>query len=375
MSYFAGGYTANVLMPWQSATFRARWLVTAALALRTSLLVATIATLASLATAASEARALATRSLATLSASGDSSKQQRALTVSLIAPRGAERTREDWAPMLDDLSRALKRPVELRVGNTQREVIADLLEQRADIAWLGNAPALEVVEAGAAAVFAAMVRLDGGTGYRSVIVTHKDSGIANLTDLLDPARKLTFASGDPKSTSGYVVPNYYVFARNKVQPERLFAKIVVGNHAENALRVARKEVDAGVCNDSELLAFKSRYPEELAKLKVIWQSVEIPESPMVWRVGLDDATKVAVRKFFTRYGATPIEQAKLVAINNLKRFRASSNRQLLLIADIEMFNARTQIDRDLALTLGERGIKHQEIVKRAVRLETALRMQ
>lgn len=315
------------------------------------------------------------RSAVKVNASADAGKPVRPLTVSLIAPRGAERTRQDWTPLLDDLSRALKRPVELRVGTTQRDVVADLLEQRADVAWLGNAPALEVVEAGAAEVFAAMVRLDGGTGYRSVIVTRKDSGIATLAELLDPARKLTFASGDPKSTSGYVVPNYYVFARNKVEPERLFAKVMTGNHAENALRVANKVADAGVTNDSELLAFKGRYPAEFAQLKVIWQSVEIPESPMVWRVQLDAATKLAVRNFFTRYGATASEQEKLVAINNLKRFRASSNVQLLLIADIEMFNARTQIDRNTALTLDERGVKHQEIVKRAVRLETALRIR
>lgn len=161
----------------------------------------------------------------------------------------------------------------------------------------------------------------------------------------------------------------------KVEPERLFAKIVVGNHAENALRVARREVVAGICNDSELLAFKARYPAEFVQLRVIWQSVEIPESPMVWRAGLDQATKLAVRNFFTKYGTTASEREKLVAINNLKRFRASSNVQLLLIADIEMFNARTQIDRNAALTLDERGAKHQEIVKRAVRLETALRIQ
>jgi hypothetical protein len=67
--------------------------------------------------------------------------------------------------------------------------------------------------------------------------------------------------------------------------------------------------------------------------------------------------------------------AQLVAINNLERFRASSNRQLLIIADIEMFNAPTQIDRDPVLSLNERGVKHQEIVKRAVRLETTLRTQ
>lgn len=296
------------------------------------------------------------------------------ITISLISPRGVERTREDWAPFLDDLSRNLKMPVTLRVGQTQKEVAADMIEHRADIAWLGNSPALEVVEAGAGEVFAAMVRIDGSTGYRSVIITHAKSTLTSVNDLLDASRQLTFAAGDPKSTSGYVVPNYYVFARNKVQPEQVFKKIIPGNHQENALRVARGEANAGTCNDSELAVIRQRYPLDAANLRILWQSNEIPESPMLWQRTMNSILKAKLQRFFTDYGATsPQEQANLKRINGLKRFRASSNRQLLAIADIEMFNARTLIDRDQRLSLDERGARHQEVVKRAVRLETALR--
>ena len=296
------------------------------------------------------------------------------ITISLISPRGVERTREDWTPFLDDLSRSLKMPITLRVGQTQKEVAADMIEHRADIAWLGNSPALEVVEAGAGEVFAAMVRIDGSTGYRSVIITHAKSTLTSVNDLLDASRQLTFAAGDPKSTSGYVVPNYYVFARNKTQPEHVFRKIIPGNHQENALRVARGEADAGTCNDSELAVIRQRYPLEAANLRILWQSNEIPESPMLWQRTMNATLKAKLQRFFTEYGATsPQEQTNLKRINGLKRFRASSNRQLLAIADIEMFNARTQIDRDLKLSLDERGARHQDVVKRAVRLETALR--
>lgn len=300
--------------------------------------------------------------------------QAQSLTVSLIAPRGVERTREDWTPFLDDLSRALKMPVKLRIGQNQKEVAADMIDRRADIAWLGNSPALEVVEAGGAEVFASMVRIDGSTGYRSVIITQAKSPVRTVADLLDKSRQLTFAAGDPKSTSGYVVPNYYVFARNKAQPEQVFRKIITGNHQENALRVARGEADAGTCNDSELAVFRQRYPAESANLRVLWESVEIPESPMLWQRALDPQLQAKLRRFFTEYGAhSAAEQENLKRINGLKRFRASSNRQLLAIADIEMFNARTLVDGNQKLTLDERGALHQEIVKRAVRLETALR--
>ena len=297
------------------------------------------------------------------------------LTVSLISPRGVEQTKADWSLFVDDLARKLKMPITMRVGKNQRDVAADILEGRADIAWLGNSPALEVVELGVAEVFAAMVRSDGTSGYRSVIVVKKDSPILTLEDLLDARKSRSFAMGDPSSTSGYVVPNYYAFARNKVRPETIFHKVLTGNHLQNALSVASGEVDAGTCNDSELQSLKARNFTQYEKLRVLWQSVEIPESPMVWRKTLDPQLKLRIGQFFTSYGSNAAQQEVLKKINGLKRFRASSNRQLLLIADIEMFNARTQIDRNASLTVDERGIRHQDVVRRAVRLETALRMQ
>lgn len=308
--------------------------------------------------------------------SAANSAEKRALTLSLISPRGVEQTREDWSGFVADMELKLKRPIVLRIGKNQAEVVADMVEQRADIAWLGNAPALEIVESGKGEVFASMVRTDGGTGYRSVIITRKDSPIKSLAELLDPARQITFGIGDTKSTSGYVIPNYYIFARNNVAPEKVFKKLLTGNHQENALRAAKGEVDAAVCNDAELVAVATRFPVEAAQLRVIWKSVEIPESPVMWQRTLDSATKTSVRKFFIEYGnGGPNEAANLQRMNGLSRFRISSNRQLLAIADIEMFNARTRIDADVGLSPTERSRKNQDVVARAVRLESALRMK
>ena len=95
---------------------------------------------------------------------------------------------------------------------------------------------------------------------------------------------------------------------------------------------------------------------------------------MLWKRSLDPKLKLKVRKFFTAYGAkNATELENLKRLNGLKRFRESSNRQLITIADIEMFNARTQIDRDKTLTIDQRAAKHRQVVERAVRLETALR--
>jgi phosphonate transport system substrate-binding protein len=308
-------------------------------------------------------------------AAGKARSSAKEITVSIIAPRGVDRARNDWTPLIDDMALALKAKVNLRVGANAKEVVDDMTSGRAQIAWVGNKPALEIVESRAGDVFASMVRENGSTGYRSVIIVRNDSSVKTVADLLDPLRKLAFGAGDPKSTSGYVIPNYYVFARNKVRPEDVFAKILVGNHQENAQRVASGDVHAATCNDSELDTFRQKNPTDAAKLRVLWKSNEIPESPLMWSKSLDNATKQRVRSFFVEYGKNESEREKLKTINNLKRFRASGNRQLLAIADIEMFSARTSIDRDTTLNDEQRAAAHVAVLKRASLLETALRVK
>ena len=47
--------------------------------------------------------------------------------------------------------------IESRTYTTQGELVKDYLNGQLDLAWLGNAPALEIVESGKASVFASMV--------------------------------------------------------------------------------------------------------------------------------------------------------------------------------------------------------------------------
>lgn len=87
---------------------------------------------------------------------------------------------------------------------------------KVDIAWYGNLSAMEAVDRANGQVFAQTVAADGSPGYWSVLIVNKDSPINNLNDLLAKRKDLTFGNGDPNSTSGFLVPGYYVFAKNNI---------------------------------------------------------------------------------------------------------------------------------------------------------------
>ena len=118
------------------------------------------------------------------------------------------------------------------------------------------------------------------------------------------------------------------------------------------------------------------YNPDLAKqLRVVWQSGDIPESPLVYRADLPLPLKTRLQSFVVNYGARLAdEKESLRKMNNLTGFRKSSNAQLVNIADVEMFNARQRIINDTKITPEERVAKVDEVIRRGTRLELMLKL-
>ncbi len=296
------------------------------------------------------------------------------LTFGLITPRNADLMLKNWNPFLDRMGTTVGLPVERLTYATQGDLVRDFLEGRLDLAWLGNAPALEIVETGRAAVFAAMV-VQGKTAYRSVLITHRDSPLRTLEDVHRSARQLTFGDGDVKSTSGHVVPKYFAFVKRGINdPEKQFRELRRASHEGNLLAAARREVDVATNNTSELDNFRSTRPEDAALVRVLWESPDIPESPMIWRNDLPAALQRKVGHFVWTFGARDDEEKGILwNINKLTAFRKSSNRQLVTIADVEMFNARQRIMNDPKLGADERVARVEEVTRRGSKLELMLK--
>ena len=245
---------------------------------------------------------------------------------------------------------------------------------RLDLAWLGNAPALEIVEGGHGSVFAVEV-VQGKAAYRSTLITHRDSALRSLDDVHRMARQLTYGDGDHKSTSGHLVPRYFAFVKRGInEPEKMFKEVRRASHEANLLATANKEVDVATNNSSELENFRSQHPEQAALVRVIWESPEIPTSPMVWKNDLPAVLKQKIANFtFAFGGRSDDEKAVLWNINKLTAWRKSSNRQLVTVADLEMFNARQRIMNDPQLTAEQRLQKVDEVTRRGSRLELMLK--
>jgi phosphonate transport system substrate-binding protein len=279
-----------------------------------------------------------------------------------ISTESSQNLKAEWQPILDAMQKQTGLTVKAFFASDYAGIIEGMRFNKVQVAWFGNKSAMEAVDRSNGEVFAQKVNADGSLGYTSHLIVNKASNINNIDDMFKAGKSISFGNGDPNSTSGYLVPGFYVFAQNKIDPKTFFKVVRGANHETNALAVANKQVDVATNNSENLNILKKRAPEKFDQIKIIWTSPLIPLDPLVMRKDLPEATKKKIKDFFFNYGTTnPEEQAVLVKMGNLKGFKESTDAQLIPIRQLELFSQRNKIEADTILSDNDKKAKTAEI--------------
>lgn len=175
-----------------------------------------------------------------------------------------------------------------------RIIPAEVTQNRRD----EGAPFLAVGRAGGK-VFVQKTDLDGTKGYYSLPIVSVASPFGSLDDLLRAAPgTLNLGTGDPTSTSGFLISGYYAWAKNNIDIRKFFKNVVSANYEPILLAVAHKQVDVATNNTEDLARFQKNQPARAANVRIIWQSPIIPTDPAVWRRDPPDDLKFTVESFF-----------------------------------------------------------------------------
>lgn len=311
---------------------------------------------------------LAASALLAGSVLGSAQAAEQEINFGIISTESSQNLKSTWDPFLADMSKKTGMKIKAFFAPDYAGIIQGMRFDKVDVAWYGNKAAMEAVDRAGGEVFAQTVAANGAQGYYSLMVAHKDSPINSIADVLKNAKNLTFANGDPNSTSGYLVPGYYVFAQNKVDANKIFKRSLNGSHEVNALSVANKQVDIGTFNSEGMERLEVTAPDKAALLKVIWTSPLIPSDPMVWRKNLSADDKAKLREFFMTYGETP-EEVKVLAALQWGKFRASDDDQLLPIRQLELFKQRSEVANNTKLSDADRQAKLKELDEQLAKLE------
>lgn len=283
----------------------------------------------------------------TLAGCGKSSEPDRKeLVFSILSAESQASAEKDWTPFIEDMAKALGRPVKAYYGSNYTALIEGMRFKQSDLGWFTNQSGLEAVRRANGEVFARSVNPSGIDGYEAVIIVKKGSGVT-LDRILKCDKSLNFGMGDPKSTSGTLAPMTFLFAPRNIDPASCFKNVRSANHETNLFSVSGGLQDAATNNTASMdrlrLLDTDLARTTLKNVEIVWRSPRIPEDPLVWRKDLDPALKKKIADFMFSYGVgdTPeaVRQRAILDKIQTKPFVAADDTHLLPVREMEATGA------------------------------------
>lgn len=238
------------------------------------------------------------------------------LRVSMIPSTDPAKIVRESAPLVEYLERETGRKIELTVPTNYAAVVEAISNDQVDVAYLGG---FTYVQAAKRAGVEPLVQRERDRNFHSVFITQPDSGINTLADL----KGRTFAFGDVNSTSGHLMPEYFM-RRASVDAEVIAKAIYTGGHDATALAVANGKVDAGALDETVFEKMTKEGKLDASKVKVFHTTP--PYFDYVWaaRKGLDDDTAAKFSEAFIKLSAgDPAQKRLLDALGADKYVRAN----------------------------------------------------
>ena len=231
-------------------------------------------------------------------------KAPEVINFSILSAEDQQSMGRVWQPLLDDLQKQTGLKVKAFYASNYTALIEAMRFNQVQAGWFSALPSLEAVNRANAEVLGRIVSGDGTVTYESVLIVKADSGIT-LGDVLKCGKRYDFGMGDPRSTSGTLAPNYYLFGPRKIEPADCFKTVRSASHQANLGAVANGLLPVATNNTEGLLFAERQTPQIRKQVKVIWTSPPLPESAILVRKDLAPEVRTKLKTFFSTYGSAP----------------------------------------------------------------------
>ena len=207
------------------------------------------------------------------------SQNPQKLRISMIPATDPGKMLRDAQPLVDYLEKKTGTKITMTIPTNYAAVVEAMANDQVDIAHFGG---FTFVQISARAAARPLVQREQDQKFHSLFITQAGSSINNLKDLAGH----TFAFGDVNSTSGHLMPGYYM-RDAKVDVRVIDKALYTGGHDATALAVANKKVDAGAMDENVFKTMMASGKITDRQVKVFWTTP--PFFDYVWaaRKGLD----------------------------------------------------------------------------------------
>lgn len=242
------------------------------------------------------------------------SETPKELRVSAIPDENPTELMRIYTPFAEYLSRELGIPVKYIPVVDYAATVEALAAKKLDMVWYGGFTFVQARKRTGNAI--PVVSREEDLRFHSKFITRPDTGIKTLADL----KGKSFSFGSVSSTSGHLMPRYFLL-QNGIDPEKDFAKFSFsGAHDATALWVESGKVDAGALNEAVWDKLVQTRKVDLNKVQVFWTTP--PYIDYVWTVrgDLDSSLVEKIAAAFTRLNYSNPTDKALMDLQRTKRY-------------------------------------------------------
>ena len=237
------------------------------------------------------------------------------LKVSAIPDENPNELLRIYTPFAEYLAKELKLKVQFTPVVDYAATVEGLAAKKLDLVWYGGFTSVQAVRRTNGTARRLVLRQEDAE-FKSVFIAKPGSGINSVTDL----KGKTFAFGSISSTSGSLMPRFFLLKAGLV-PERDFKQVAYsGAHDATALWVESGKVDAGALNFLVWDKLVQTKKVDLSKVNVFWTTP--PYVDYVWtaRGDLDKGLQEKITAAFLKLDYEKPEHKRLLDLHRTKKY-------------------------------------------------------
>lgn len=238
----------------------------------------------------------------------------KGLRISAIPDENPQEMLRIYTPFADYLTKQVGVPVKFTPVVDYAATVEGLAAGKLDMVWYGGLTSVQAARQAKGARRIIMRKEDAQ--FKSYFITRKDTGIRELKDL----KGKTFSFGSVSSTSGHLMPRYFLLKAG-INPEKDFSKFSFsGAHDATAAWVEAGRVDAGALNFLVWDKLVETKKVDTSKVIVFWTTP--PYVDYVWTVrgGLDKPLVEKISKAFLKLDYSKPGDRRLLDLHRTKGY-------------------------------------------------------
>ena len=251
---------------------------------------------------------------ATLAIHSGLAQAQQVLRVSAIPDEAPTELQRKFKPLGSYLEKKLGMKVEFTPVTDYAASVEGLINHKLDMVWFGGFTFVQAnVRSGGKIV--PLVQREEDTKFRSVFVT-TSKDINQLSDL----KGKNFTFGSESSTSGHLMPRYYLLAA-KINPDTDMKRIAFsGAHDATVAAVAGGKVDAGTLNISVWEKLVEAKKVDPAKVRVFYMTPGYYDYNWSVRADMNPAVRQKLTDAFLALDPSTPEGKEILELQRATKF-------------------------------------------------------